>query len=726
MEDAIKVDDQWYVSSTSSHTDDRTLALKQGESFALFNRHGDFQRLGMGEQGLYFKGTRYLSHFGLMINNRRPILLHSTIRKDNTILDVDMTNPDIYEAGKLIIPKDTVHLYRGKILWDSCCYEHIRLVNFSSESIDVSLTFEFDADFNDIFEVRGVKRKKRGTILPTVISEKEIELSYEGLDNVIRQTRLIFSHVPSELTNNRARFIITLPPRGRNNIYLTTACDIDSKVDSNNNKTILSFDDANTAVKNEIAAAQSKISHLFTSNEQFNDWLNRSEADLQMLTTQLKEGPYPFAGVPWFSTPFGRDGIITALEYLWVDPNIAKGVLNFCAETQADKVDYNCEAEPGKIFHETRKGELANLGEIPFSMYYGTIDATPLFIVLAGCYFQRSGDRPFIEAIWPNIERALDWIDQYGDSDGDGFVEYARHGDKGLLQQGWKDSDDSIFHEDGQAAEGPIALCEVQGYVYQAKLYAAGFAEMFGETNRAKTLREQAAKLKENFNLKFWCEGISTFAIALDGNKKPCQIRSSNAGHALFSGIANDEYARRVANTLLSEDSFSGWGIRTLAKSELRYNPMSYHNGSVWPHDNAMIAMGLARYGFKEHALKILIGLFDASIYMDLHRLPELYCGFQRRDGQGPTLYPVACAPQAWASATPFLLLQTCLGLSFDHVKPQICFNYPLLPDFLERMVINNLKIGNAIVDLQLRRHPQDVGIKVMNKTGNVDITVIV
>jgi len=359
-------------------------------------------------------------------------------------------------------------------------------------------------------------------------------------------------------------------------------------------------------------------------------------------------------------------------------------------------------------------------------MYYGTIDATPLFIVLAGSYFQRSGDRPFIESIWPNIERALDWIDQYGDSDGDGFVEYVRHGDKGLLQQGWKDSDDSIFHEDGQAAEGPIALCEVQGYVYQAKLYAADFAEMFGEINRATILREQARKLKENFNVKFWCEEKSTFAIALDGNKKPCQILSSNAGHALFSGIANDEYARRVANTLLSEDSFSGWGIRTLAKSELRYNPMSYHNGSIWPHDNAIIVAGLARYGFKEHANKILIGLFDASIFMDLHRLPELYCGFQRRDGQGPTLYPVACAPQAWASATPFLILQTCLGLSFDPVKPKICFNYPLLPAFLERMEISNLKIGNAVVDLRLRRHPQDVGIKVMNKKGNVDITVIV
>lgn len=721
MEDAIKVDDQWYVSSTSSHTDDRTLALKQGEMFALFNRYGDFQRLGMGEQGLYYNGTRYLSHFGLMINDRRPILLHSTIRKDNTILDVDLTNPDIYEANKLIIPKDTVHIYRGTILWQGCCYEHIRLVNFSSDSIDVSLTFEFDADFSDIFEVRGVKRKQRGTMLASVIAEKEIELGYEGLDKVIRRTRLIFSQVPSELTNNRSRFMINLPPRGRNNLYLTTVCNTNKK-----NRKILSFDDAIKAATQKISKVQSKSSHLFTSNEQFNDWLNRSEADLQMLTTQLKEGPYPFAGVPWFSTPFGRDGIITALQYLWVDASMAKGVLNFCAATQADKVDYDCEAEPGKIFHETRKGELATLGEIPFRMYYGTIDATPLFIVLAGCYYKRTGDRLFIEAIWPNIERALNWIDQYGDVDGDGFVEYARHGSKGLLQQGWKDSDDSIFHADGYAAEGPIALCEVQGYVYQAKLHAADFAEMFDDIDRAKKLREQAEKLKKNFNTRFWCEEKSTFAIALDGKKNPCQILSSNAGHALFSGIATKEYAGRLADTLLSDDSFSGWGIRTLAKSELRYNPMSYHNGSIWPHDNAIIAMGLARYGYKEHAVKILAGLFNASIFMDLHRLPELFCGFGRRDGQGPTLYPVACAPQAWASATSFHLVQTCLGLSFDPDKPQVCFQYPQLPDFLDRVEINNLQVGNAVVDLRLQRHPQDVGVKVLNKKGNVDITVIV
>jgi len=721
MEDAIKVDDRWYVSSTSSHTDDRTLALKQGEMFALFDRHGDIQRLGIGEQGIYLDGTRFLSHFGLMMNDRRPILLHSTIKEDNTILDVDLTNPDIYEAGKLTIPKDTVHIYRGKILWQSCCYEHIRLINFSSNSIDVSLTFEFDSDFYDIFEVRGIKRKQRGKALPSVISEKEIELGYEGLDNVIRRTRLVFSQVPSELTNNRARFMITLPPRGRNHLYLTTVCDTNKT-----NREILNFDDATKAANQAIEKVQSKNSHLFTSNEQFNDWLNRSEADLQMLTTQLKEGPYPFAGVPWFSTPFGRDGIITALQYLWVDPNMAKGVLNFCAATQADKVDHNSEAEPGKIFHETRKGELANLGEIPFSMYYGTVDATPLFIVLAGCYYQRTGDRPFIEAIWPNIESALNWIDQYGDFDGDGFVEYARHGSKGLLQQGWKDSDDSIFHDDGQAAEGPIALCEVQGYVYQAKLYAASFAELFGELDRANILREQAAKLKENFNERFWCEEKSTFAIALDGNKNPCRVRSSNAGHALFSGIADDEYARRVANTLLSDDSFSGWGIRTLAKSELRYNPMSYHNGSIWPHDNAIIAMGLARYGYKEHAIKILVGLFNASIFMDLHRLPELFCGFNRRDGQGPTLYPVACTPQAWASATAFNLLQTCLGLSFDPNKPQIFFHYPQLPDFLDRVEVNNLQISNAVVDLRLQRHPQDVGVKVLSKKGNVDITVVV
>jgi len=502
---------------------------------------------------------------------------------------------------------------------------------------------------------------------------------------------------------------------------LTIYCNSSDKKDNDEAGYVDALYGATCAVKE----TRGKDCQIYTSNEQFNDWLKRSAADLCLLLSDTSEGPYPYAGVPWFSTAFGRDGIITALHYLWINPDIAKGVLAYLSATQSKELNPEKDAEPGKILHETRKGEMATLGEIPFDRYYGTVDATPLFIMLAGAYYERTGDRPFIEAIWPNIELALDWIDKWGDIDGDGFVEYGHHAANGLVQQGWKDSNDSIFHADGSDAVGPIAVCEVQGYVYNAKRHAAKLAKLFGENKRADDLLAQAALLKDRFNDAFWCNDISTFALALDGNKEACSVCSSNAGHTLFSGIAKPEYTRLVADTLLSDNSFSGWGIRTIADTEVRYNPMSYHNGTVWPHDNALIAMGLASNGFKAHALRIMGGLFNASLYLDLNRMPELFCGFIKRSGQGPTLYPVACAPQAWASSTVFALLQASLGLSFSEgEQPCVNFTHPLLPDYLEWVEIKNLSVAGASLDLLLHRRHDDVGINVLRREGNVKVII--
>ena len=720
MQELIQVEDKWYVLATSSRADDRTRVLKHGETFGLFDRHGDIQVLGAGEQGLYYEGTCFLSRLELEINHARPLLLNSTVREDNSLLMVDLTTPDLYEKGQLTILKDTLHIFRAKSLWEGVQYEHLRLVNYGDHPMRLQIDVLFEADYSDIFEVRGIRRATRGRYLPLQRHGRELILGYCGLDGVTRRTRVIASINPDPSVGDRLRFSLVLDPQDESELWLTFVCEIGEQVPA-----VVSYERVLDRWNVVAAVNTETIATVLTSNDQLNAWLSRSSADLGMLTTETLHGPYPYAGVPWFSTAFGRDGIITALQYLWIQPELARGVLSFLAATQADAEIPAQDAEPGKILHETRRGEMAALDEIPFRCYYGSVDATPLFIVLAAAYFEHTGDRALLEGIWPNIKRALAWIDGYGDMDRDGFVEYARHSVNGLVHQGWKDSADAVFHEDGQPARAPIALCEVQGYVYAAKHAAATLATLFGEHHYAAELTNEAERLKQRFNEVFWCDDINTFALALDADKHPCRVPASNAGHALFTGIASPEYARRVADTLLSEASFSGWGVRTVANGAARFNPMSYHNGSVWPHDNGIIAMGLARYGFKDKALKIFTGLFHASISLELQRLPELFCGFPRRPGQGPTQYPVACSPQAWASGTVFHLLQACLGLMYSSKKPQLQFCHPLLPDYLDWLEIKNLRCGNAILDLAFRRHKYDVGVHILRKEGDVEVIVI-
>jgi glycogen debranching enzyme len=710
----------YYIQAPTPLADEHTRVLKHGDTFAVFDHYGDVKPVGLGEEGLYHEGTRYLSCLVLGLGEDRPLFLSSTVKEDNDVLAVDLTNPDIAEDGRILIPRGTLHLFRSKFLWQGVCYERLRLRNYGLVPLNTSLSFQFEADFADIFEVRGTKRKHKGTHLDPVVEGDTAALSYEGLDGVVRRCRLQFAPRPDELTEADALFHVTLPPRAEATFYLTVACERGGVAPP-----VLSYDQGVGRATAALEAAEAGASSVSTANEQFNAWVNRAVADLLMMTTDTIEGPYPYAGVPWFSTAFGRDGILTAFECLWLNPSLARGVLAYLAATQAKEVNPEQDAEPGKILHETRSGEMAALREIPFGRYYGSVDATPLFVMLAGAYYERTADRRFIESIWPNLELALRWMDTYGDPDHDGFVEYQRVSPKGLVQQGWKDSHDSIFHADGTLAQPPIALCEVQGYVYAARRAAADLAAVLGRADQAAALRASAQSLQEHFERAFWCEDLSTYALALDGKKQPCRVRASNAGHCLLTGIAQPDRARRTAQTLVSHESYSGWGIRTLAASEVRYNPMSYHNGSVWPHDNALIGWGMARYGLKESALAVLTGLFDASVFMDLHRLPELFCGFGRRPGEGPTLYPVACAPQAWSAAAVFLLLQGCLGLTASATDASLCFHYPVLPAFLRDVQIRNLRVGNAVVDLLLLRHGQDVGINVLRREGPLEIRMV-
>ncbi len=707
---------QFAIAVSANVQERRTRTLKNGDSFAVFDHRGDIGGEPGNPEGLYYRDTRMLSQFQLLLAEERPLMLSSMTQDDNAVFTADLSNPDLKIDGKIALRRENIHLNRMKFMWNGGCYERLLVKNFSDCAVDIRLTYRFDSDFADLFEVRGERRCARGEARAALERDHGVALRYRGLDAIERVTKLAFSPVPNTLTTARASFDLALKPRTTRRIFVRVSFAETTQSEWSGRLFYRQLRAARRALKESSARAASVDS----SNSVYNEIVRRSVSDLYMLLTDTPQGPYPYAGIPWFSTPFGRDGIITALMTLWLDPTIAKGVLEFLAATQADKVEPERDAEPGKIMHEMRHGEMANLREVPFGRYYGSIDSTPLFLLLLGEYFRRTGDLETVRSLWPNAEAALAWIDQYGDRDGDGFVEYHRQTQEGLANQGWKDSFDAIFHSDGRLAEGPVALCEVQGYVYGAKRHAAVLAEALGLAQRATELSAQAESLRKKFEAQFWCDELSTYALALDGAKRPCRVVTSNAGQVLFTGIASAERAQLVAHTLLSDATFGGWGIRTVGSAESRYNPMSYHNGSIWPHDNALIAMGFARYGLQSSAARVFGALFDAASYMDLRRLPELFCGFVRRQHNGPTQYPVACSPQAWASATPLCLLQASLGLELLDRTGEVKFYRPMLPKFLDHVRLRNLRLRTGSVDVLLQRQDDNVSVTVTRREGDV------
>lgn len=710
---------QFFIPATASLQERRPRTLKHGDTFAVFDHNGDALSGPGSPEGVFHRDTRYLSHLHLTINGKRPMLLSSTLRDDNATLTCDLTNPDLFdEKGKLTLEHDLIHMRRTRFLWNAGCYERLAVRNYDERRQQVRIEISFEADFADLFEVRGTVRARRGRHLPSVMEQDRVLLSYIGLDDLKRVTQLSFDPRPDELGSDHVIYDLDLAPHETRSLFIQICCDQDKDRPLGYQSFFLGLRDARRALR----SSSSRAASIVTSNEIFNEVARRSVSDLYMLTTDKPEGPYPYAGIPWFSTVFGRDALITALETLWLDPHIARGVLGHLAANQATEVDPAADAEPGKILHEVRYGEMAELGEVPFRRYYGSIDSTPLFVLLAGEYLRRTGDLATINHLLPNIEAALTWIDEHGDRDGDGFVEYGRLTQEGLINQAWKDSHDSVFHADGTLAKGPIAIAEVQAYVYGAWQSAAEIFRRLGRPERAAKFLARAEGLRRAFDTSFFDEELGTFVLALDGNKRPCRVRSSNAGHALFTGIAYPERAVQVARTLMSASSFCGWGIRTIASTEARYNPMSYHNGSVWPHDNAMIASGLARYGYRAEAARIFEGLFASSTYIDLRRLPELFCGLPRQRAQGPTFYPVACSPQAWAAAAPLLLLQSCLGLDFEPNALLISFTEPQLPSFMDEVILRHLQVGNGSADIALRRSGRSVVVDTLGRRGEVRV----
>ncbi len=712
--------DEHYIASLARLMDDRI--LKHNDTFAVFDQHGNVNLVN-DEQGVFHRDTRYLSHLSLRINDKTPVLLGSIVRDDNALLEIDITNPEIKcQRGddEYTLRTGTLNIHRTMFLAHACCYDRLTIKNHGLDALCVTLCFDFAADFRDIFEVRGEHREMRGTMLDPTIDHRSVEFGYRGCDDILRTASLSWFPPPDSVANDCATFQLDIQPKEE--LSLDFAISLNDERDTLEQA---SHDDAREKVLQSCPAAQQRMCRITTSNDAFNGWVNRSQCDISLMLSDVgDEMRYPYAGVPWYNCVFGRDGLIVALQTLWCDASIARGVLRVLASTQSTKTDPQRDAEPGKIVHEMRHCEMAMTGEVPFRKYYGTVDATPLFIMLAGQYYLTTGDLQTIRNIWPNIESALTWIDEYGDRNGDGFIDYECMSKHGLANQGWKDSLDSVMHVDGELAKGPIALAEVQGYVYSARCLASQLASELGHNARADQLRSDAEQLKNRFDECFWCEQIQQYAIAIDGGTHVCAVRSSNPGHCLFTGIVPEHRAKAVADSLMARDMFTGWGVRTLSTTAPRYNPASYHNGSIWPHDNSIVAAGLSRYGFTGHALEILMGQFHASTWQDRFRLPELFCGFQREDKIGPVGYPVACSPQAWASGAVFLMISGTLGLSINALAGEVRLVRPSLPEAIREMRIENLSLGEATICLTLRRHGDTVDVAVTDRSGDVRVVL--
>lgn len=670
------------------------LSLKSGMAFLVCNNRGDVTG---GADGLFVDDTRLLSRFVLSTGGVLPSRLNSGVSRDNVFFVCHATNRPLPPMGGKAAPAGTLHIERRRVMWNNRIFERIRLSNFGAETVLLPLSFEFAADFRDIFEVRGARRERRGELAAPLVNGRWVQFGYRGLDGVVRRSTIHFSAPPGRLSADGARFLWSLDRGESETLFLEVGIDLE---------------DAPCEARYRHAAASARLERRVRRRagaalradrgSPFDSWIEQARSDVALLSETLPTGPYPFAGIPWFCTPFGRDGVITAWQMLWLEPGLAEGVLRYLAGRQATETDAFADSQPGKILHETRGGEMCRLREVPFGLYYGGVDTTCLFVALAGAYWRRTGNLALIRDIWPNLLAAAAWMAGPGDSNGDGLIDYARAAETGLANQGWKDSGDSIFHADGRFPAGPVALVEVQGYAFSAWRAMADLAEALNEAG-ASEWRARAGQVRDLVESRFWMPEEGFYAVALDGAGAPCRAITSNPGHLLFSGLPRADRAASVARRLLGPEFRTGWGLRTLARGQSRFNPMAYHNGSVWPHDTAIAAAGMAAYGEREAAGRLLAELFEAAGHFQM-RLPELFCGFDRRPGEPPVAYPVACLPQAWAAGSVFMLLQAVLGVEVDAPGNRLAISDPRLPRGVQSVTLTGLALPGGRADVRFTR----------------------
>jgi glycogen debranching enzyme len=663
--------------------------------------------------GLFHRDTRFLSAYELTLNGEPLVPLSSHEGGGAWSFHV-LGNPELKAGAGASIAPHTIGVRRERTVGEGVLHEIIALSNFGIEPVHLSVELAFAADFIDVFVLRGIAASPAPTLLPAEISEQRgVQLRAVAADGIPQATRLTFSPPPSRLTGERAKFDFDLDSGGRHELMIEIA---PSLGEAGTRGASRDGDPHEILRQREREGSEWLESSAQASGDPVLERIiRRSLLDLKLLRKPLHGGPrYIAGGIPWFATLFGRDSALAALEICGLRSDVAGETARVLASTQARRCDSYRDAEPGKIAHEMRQGTLARLGEIPQSpVYYGTVDATPIFIILLAEHLAWSGDLALVRELRGHIDAALDWIDQFGDSDGDGYLDYRGTHGNGLVNQGWKDSGVAIINADGSLATPPIALCEVQGYLYRAWLSGAKLLELTGDPQRARSLLSRAADLRERFQRDFWSERLGCYVLALQQGGRAAEVIASNAGQTLWSGIASPEHARTVARRLMQEDMFSGWGIRTLSSREQRYNPLSYQLGGVWPHDNALILAGFRRYGCNGEAQRVFAALRDAAGGLRDHRMPELYAGFARGPAERhPVRYPVACSPQAWAAAAMPYALVSLLGLEPDALEHRLRIVDPKLPPGVDRLSLTRVRVGEGIVDLSFLRSTDDnVGV---------------
>jgi glycogen debranching enzyme len=718
--DDILIGEHYYILASGVAAELPKLVLKHDEAFLVADHRGDFPNLPGSEFGLYAYGTRYLSQCEVRVHRQRPLVLNAGVSEDGLHAAIDLTNPDVPLSASVVLPGRALRVRRDLTLYASQLYQVLTVESFVLGLHDLLVTFAFAADFVDLFEVRGHPRERRGETLEPLHDGANVRLRYRGLDGSTRVTTLTFEPPPEIIDGASAQYRLSVAPGERREIRVVASATTDDLPAPR----VLSLTEAEARRRAPVERLNADAAGLRASHDLFDHWMARSRRDLHLLVTETSDGFLPYAGIPWYVAPFGRDAIITSLQVLPFEPAIAAGTLRFLGRYIGAVDDAFTDQQPGKILHEYRLGEMAACHEVPFIPYYGSADATPLYVMLFAEYVRWTNDLALAHELWPAMEQAVRWIIAAGDAQGRGYVAYERRSPKGLLNQGWKDSHDAIMHASGKMADAPIALAEVQGYQYAALLGAAEIAAMLGRSARMPDLLERARRLQERFEADFWMPDEAFYALALDGDAQPCRVISSNPLHLMWTGLIGHERARIITERVMQDDMFTGWGLRTLSSREQLYNPMSYHNGSVWPHDTAIAATGMRRFNLEAPFLTLTSSIFEAVLQFEQLRMPELFCGFPRTAGYAPTRYPVACSPQAWSAGVVFQLVAAMLGLTPAAGATHLTLNRPRLPGWLDWLEVRNLRIGTARLTLRVSKGQQGAAVELLSREGDCELIV--